>query len=116
MKAFGWETRVINGHNIDEIIGAFEAFRKNTGKPFCIIAKTEKGRNFTEKIEGQLNWHGKALGKENAAKAIEYIKTLIKDPNASMTPTKPTFECKTPEFQPMKLPDVLDYDTSNKNY
>ena len=33
-------------------------------KPTAVICKTEKGKGFGEKIEGQLNWHGKDLGAE----------------------------------------------------
>lgn len=110
IHAFGWETAVIDGHNVDEVIAAFEKFRKNSGKPFCIIAKTEKGKYFTDSVEGKLNWHGKALGKDMSVKAIEHIKTLIKDPNVKLQPTKPKFEAKTPELSQLKLPDTLDYD------
>lgn len=108
-EAFGWKTMVINGHDTKEVIAALgEARKDHNGVPFAIIAKTEKGRNFGPNIEGKLNWHGKALGKE-AAGAITYLKSLIKDEKASITPTKPTFEFTIPDAQ-FTLPDSLDYD------
>jgi len=112
-KSFGWETILIDGHNIDDCIKAFQEARKDHGgKPFAIIAKTYKGRNFTKNIEDQLNWHGKALGKE-ATKAIDYLKSLIKDLNVKITPVKPDFEAKTPEEPHYEMP-VLDYDQSKE--
>lgn len=113
-EAFGWKTVVINGHDAGEVIAALGEVRKNTsGTPIAIIAKTEKGRNFGEKIEGKLNWHGKALGKE-ANNAINHIKTLIKDANAKVTPTKPSITVETPKDPQFSLPDSLDYDHSKE--
>jgi len=39
-KAFGWDTKRINGHNFDEI---FDAFAHKKTKPYVIIADTVKG-------------------------------------------------------------------------
>lgn len=60
-----------------------------------------------------MNWHGKALGKE-APKVIEYLKSLIKDPNVKLTPAKPDFEAKTPEEPTFSMPESLDYDPSKQ--
>jgi transketolase len=109
-EAFGWETMVINGHDTAEVIKALQEARKDhNGRPFAIIAKTEKGRNFGQTIEGKLNWHGKVLGKE-AANAINYLKSLIKDPNVQMKATLPKIDAKDPGDPVFSLPDKLDYD------
>ncbi len=44
-EAFGWKTVVINGHNPTEIRQALDQRHaaKDSGRPLCIIAKTEKG-------------------------------------------------------------------------
>lgn len=70
-KAFGWETKSINGHSIKEILNAFEQAKKSE-KPFVIIARTIKGRgvSFLENKEG---WHGKVLTQEELEKAIDEI-------------------------------------------
>jgi transketolase len=41
---FGFATRVIDGHNVTEIMAAFEKARDNKDKPTCIIANTVKGK------------------------------------------------------------------------
>src|SRR5579859_4488577 len=45
----GWNPLVIDGHNLDEIDHAFEhATSSNNGQPTLIIAKTLKGKGFSE--------------------------------------------------------------------
>jgi transketolase len=41
---FGFATIVINGHNVTEIIAAFEKVRTTKNVPTCIIANTVKGK------------------------------------------------------------------------
>lgn len=43
LKAFGWETVVINGHNMESIVQALDDARKVKDKPVAIIAYTYKG-------------------------------------------------------------------------
>lgn len=71
-EAFGWETIIIDGHNIDEIDKAFQKARDISDKPVAIIAKTFKGRgiSFLENKEG---WHGKPLAKEDLDKALREL-------------------------------------------
>lgn len=42
-EAFGWRVKTINGHSIEEILGALE-YRHLKGKPLMIIANTIKGK------------------------------------------------------------------------
>ena len=67
-RAFGWETKVINGHSVKEILDAFD-LAKNSKRPFVIIARTVKGKgvSFLENKEG---WHGKALSREELDRAV----------------------------------------------
>ncbi len=71
IQSFGWETKIIDGHNIKKILKALKNARKSE-KPFAIIAKTIKGKgvSFLENKEG---WHGKALGREELEKALKEI-------------------------------------------
>jgi transketolase len=41
---FGFATMVIDGHNVEEIMVAFERARENKNAPTCIIANTVKGK------------------------------------------------------------------------
>ncbi len=71
-KAFGWNAIVIDGHNYDEINSAFAQASKPNGAPTVIIAKTIKGKGFSE-VENKNGWHGKAFSKEQEERAIQEI-------------------------------------------
>jgi transketolase len=69
VDSFGWTPIVINGHNYDEIIDAFEKAFKSESKPVMVIARTVKGKGVSF-VEDKNGWHGKALNKEQFEKAI----------------------------------------------
>ena len=68
-RSFGFEVIKIDGHNIEEIIKAFEVARNIKGKPTCIIASTIKGKGVSF-MENQASWHGKAPNDEQYKQAI----------------------------------------------
>lgn len=69
-SAFGWEVIAIDGHDFKEIDKALSlAVNNKSGKPFVIVAKTEKGKGISF-LEGKDGWHGKALKKEELEKAL----------------------------------------------
>lgn len=72
-KSFGFEIIKIDGHNIDEIIKAFEVAKNIKEKPTCIIAKTIKGKGISF-MENQVGWHGKAPNGEQYKQALEELK------------------------------------------
>ena len=59
-KAFGWEVREIDGHNIAKITSTLKDAPFKKGKPSLIIAKTVKGKGISF-MENNPEWHGKAL-------------------------------------------------------
>lgn len=71
-KSFGFEIIKIDGHNIDEIIKAFEVAKNIKDKPTCIIAKTIKGKGISF-MENQVEWHGKAPSEEEYKSAIKQL-------------------------------------------
>ncbi len=68
-QAFGWRAIEIDGHNTDEIDRAYAEAVADDSQPTLIVARTMKGRgvSFLEDKEG---WHGKALPRDQAQKAI----------------------------------------------
>jgi len=71
-EAFGCVPIVIDGHDQAAIDRAFGSSLSNTGKPTIIIAKTIKGKGFSE-IENKDGWHGKALPPDMAERAIQEL-------------------------------------------
>ena len=72
VEAFGCFPIVIDGHDVTAIDRAFGQALSATGKPTVIIAKTIKGKGFSE-IENKDGWHGKALPPDMAERAIKEL-------------------------------------------
>lgn len=68
-KAFGWHAIEIDGHDLTQIDEAYREALQQSSQPTLIVAKTVKGKGFPE-IENKNGWHGKALPKDMADKAI----------------------------------------------
>jgi len=72
-KAFGWETYVVDGHDITEIVKILKQVQDDkTEAPKIIIAKTLKGKGVFF-IEDKDGWHGKALKPEEMEKALKEL-------------------------------------------
>jgi transketolase len=69
VSAFGWETIVIDGHNLEEVLGAYQKALQVKDRPVMIIAGTVKGKGISF-IEDKNGWHGKALSREEFQKAL----------------------------------------------
>ena len=70
-RAFGWNTIEIDGHDVAQILEAFDYARETEG-PTAILADTVKGKGVSF-MENQVEWHGKAPNDEEAARAIEEL-------------------------------------------
>jgi transketolase len=72
-NAFGWETFVVDGHDLDAIEKIYTQISvSESPKPKMIIAKTFKGAgiSFLQDKEG---YHGKALSQSDCEKAIDEL-------------------------------------------
>ncbi|HEV8716744.1 MAG TPA: transketolase [Candidatus Binatia bacterium] len=71
--AFGWHTRVIDGHNLEEILAALDGAQAVKDQPSMIVAKTLKGKGVSF-LEDRDGWHGKPLKKgEELEKALQEL-------------------------------------------
>ncbi len=140
--AFGWETIVIDGHHMPQILTAFKQAAQSRDRPVMIIARTVKGKGVSF-IEDKNGWHGKPLKKDELARALAELGTVDKDvrgrvekpenlrpaeqfpskvPPLSYSPDKPVatrraygtaLERIFPQFPSMV---VLDAEVSNSTY
>src|SRR6202140_2563438 len=72
VEAFGCFPIVIDGPDVTAIDPAYGQALSSTGKPTVIIAKTVKGKGFSE-IENKEGWHGKVLPPDMAERAIKEL-------------------------------------------
>jgi len=65
-RAFGWHAIEIDGHDVDEIDGAFAEASHMEGRPTVVVARTKKGKGASE-VEDLEGKHGKPLSDPEAA-------------------------------------------------
>ena len=73
-EAFGWNALAVDGHDVPQLLEAFENARTTSNRPTVILARTSKGKgvSFLENKEG---WHGKALkGGEQTQAALKELR------------------------------------------
>jgi transketolase len=92
VEAFGCFPIVIDGHDVTAVDRAYGQALSATGKPTVIIAKTIKGKGFSE-IENKDGWHGKTLPPDMAERAIKELGGIrhlkVKTAKPEATPRSP---------------------------
>lgn len=74
-KSFGFNVINVDGHNISNLINAFDTAKQVKGVPTIIIAKTIKGKGVSF-MENQAEWHGKAPNQYEYEKAMIELDTM----------------------------------------
>lgn len=74
-EAFNWHVIEIDGHNMEEIIDAFDQAKAIFEKPTLIIAHTIPGKG-VDFMENKFEWHGKPPNEEEAESALNQLRTL----------------------------------------
>ncbi len=72
-EAFGWFAQEINGHDLNDILVAFDKAKHIKGKPSAIIARTIKGYPIHTLLASDPNHHGKPLTKDEAEQALAML-------------------------------------------
>jgi transketolase len=78
-RAFGWHTLVVDGHDIEALLGACTTAQETKDRPTMIVARTAKGKGLSL-LEGKSGWHGKPLKKG------EELDTAIRELEAQLLP------------------------------
>ncbi|HVZ12278.1 MAG TPA: transketolase [Patescibacteria group bacterium] len=74
-ESFNWFVQEVDGHNIRSFISAVNMAKAVHQKPSVIIAQTIPGKG-VDFMENLPEWHGKPPNKEEAAKALDELRTL----------------------------------------
>ena len=76
-RAFGWHAIVVDGHDLNAILDAYDEARRTSGQPTMIVARTLKGKGVSF-AEGKDGWHGKAFKKgEELDRAIAELEKQL---------------------------------------
>ena len=68
-RAFGWETRQIDGHDMMEVVNALDALPFHPDRPSALIAHTVKGKGVSF-AENTYLWHSNNVNDEILARAL----------------------------------------------
>ncbi|XP_050308046.1 transketolase-like protein 2 [Anthonomus grandis grandis] len=108
LAAFGWNSLAVDGHNVEDLVKAFDTASATKGKPTAIIAKTFKGRDFPD-IEDKEGWHGKPLGKETE-RVLEHLEgLLVNKGKLKFTIPKPITKAPAISIENIKLASPPNY-------
>ena len=72
LEAFGWHVISVDGHDLSQLLAAFEEAKETNGTPTAIIARTVKGKGVSF-MENNPDWHGKGPSPEQAEQALAEI-------------------------------------------
>ena len=75
LKAFNWDVIKIKGHDLKQIIQAFDEAVKKNNKPAVILSDTIKGKGVSF-MENEVDWHGLAPNDKELETALAEIKDL----------------------------------------
>lgn len=70
--SFGWDVKRIDGHDLSQVLDAYEWAQSREGKPKVIVADTVKGKGVSF-MENNPGWHGVAPSAEQADQAVSEI-------------------------------------------
>jgi transketolase len=73
--AFGWNVLEVNGHDLSDILSAFERAAATPSRPTVLLGHTVKGKGVSF-MENQAGWHGIAPDREKFDKAMVDLSTL----------------------------------------
>ena len=74
-KSFGWNTQVVDGHNIESLIDSINNAKKEKNKPSIIIANTVKGKGISF-MENDTWWHAGTLTDKQFKKCLPELEEL----------------------------------------
>ena len=74
-RAFGWEVREIDGHDLAAIVDALEALPFTAGRPSALIAHTVKGKGVSF-AENTYLWHSNTVDDEVHARALGELEDI----------------------------------------
>lgn len=111
-EAQGWQALTVDGHNVPELLQAYERFKTTSGRPTVILARTIKGKGFPG-IEDKEGYHGRALDRSTAQGVISSLERQIKP---DTRPWKPKFPAESHPSQPASSPAGPDSQPTRPNY
>ncbi|XP_057582950.1 transketolase-like protein 2 [Hippopotamus amphibius kiboko] len=111
-EAFGWNTYLVDGHDVETLCHVFRRAAQVKNKPTAIVAKTFKGRGIPD-VEDAENWHGKPMPKERAQEITRLIESQIQT-NRNLIPKPPVEGSPQLSITNIKMTWLPDYKVGDR--
>ncbi|XP_061113074.1 transketolase-like [Conger conger] len=111
-EAFGWNTYVVDGHDVEELCKALWQAKQMKRKPTAIVAKTFKGKGLRG-IEDEENWHGKPIPSDRVEALLADIRGQIQT-NKPLYPDQPEEDVPDVDLSYIRLPSPPAYKIGDK--
>merc|ERR1712212_613952 len=102
MESFGFHAMVVDGHDVEALLKAFDEAAATKGKPSIVLCKTYKGKDFGPDIENLMGWHGKALGNKSAD-VVKHLRKKLLFPKFEPQVWKPIVDAPEVSLANIKL-------------
>ncbi|MBN3317491.1 TKTL2 protein, partial [Atractosteus spatula] len=111
-EAFGWNTYVVDGHDVEELCKALWQAKQVKEKPTAIVAKTFKGKGL-KGIENEENWHGKPIPKDRVDALLADLQSLIQT-NKPLSPEQPAEDAPPVDISNIVMPSPPAFKIGDK--
>ena len=101
-ESFGWQALVVDGHDIGQLLTAYQTASETLDRPTVVLARTVKGKGLPG-LEGKEGEHGKPLNPENAKHAVAALEPAL---HGHHGPWAPRPSARSPLAMP---PDALQH-------
>jgi transketolase len=81
--AFNWHVLEVDGHDMQQILAAYDEMLHRQGSPTVIIAHTTMGKGVSF-MEGKAEWHGKPPTMEQGEQALKELGTTYDEWSARL--------------------------------
>jgi len=95
-ESFGWQALVVDGHDVQALVDAYQTAADTKDQPTVVLAKTYKGRGIPF-AEDQDDWHGKPFPKgEKEDEALAALNSQLNGSDWQWTPNLPAAKVAPP--------------------
>lgn len=89
-QAFGWRALVVDGHNVESLLKAYDDAAKTTDRPTVVLARTLKGKGIAA-VEDKDGWHGKPIPKgQDSDRVLRELESQLHNVSFNWTPSLPS--------------------------
>jgi transketolase len=75
-RSFGWATKKVDGHDLQQLIDVLASLPLETGKPSVIIAHTTKGKGVSF-MENEVKWHHRVPDEAQLDLAMQELNAVL---------------------------------------